>query len=80
MLHWRVRISTRPKQLNHYTDCGRHALRPRLLVVVALAAGVHAYDIYADAPLGSGIKLALFAGFLSYKARCALALWHLAWY
>ena len=42
-------------------------------MVVALAAAVHAYDIYADAPLGSGIKLALFAGFLSYKARRAPA-------
>lgn len=74
-------------------DCGRQALRPRLLVVVALAAAVHAYDIYAGAPLGSGIKLALFAGFLSYKARRAPAphpssnppppnpwpFWRLAW-
>ena len=52
---------------------GRQALRPRLLVVVGLAAAVHACDVYLDAPLSSGIELALFAGFLSYKARRAPA-------
>ncbi len=45
----------------------RQALRPRLLVVVALAAAVYGYNMQAEAPLSAGVQLALFAGFLSYK-------------
>lgn len=71
---------TPPQNPNPIPVCGRQALRPRLLVVVALAAAVKAYDVYLDAPLGSGIKLALFAGFLSYKVRHAPAFWHSSWY
>lgn len=46
---------------------GRQALRPRLLVVVALAAAVYGYNMQAETPLSAGVQLALFAGFLSYK-------------
>ncbi|KAK9830584.1 hypothetical protein WJX81_001474 [Elliptochloris bilobata] len=53
----------------------RQALRPRLLVLAALAAAVYEYDMYAAAPLSSGMKLALFGGFLSYKAALLLTLW-----
>lgn len=45
----------------------RQALRPRLLVVVALAAAVYGYNMQAETPLSAGVQLALFAGFLSYK-------------
>ncbi len=49
--------------------CGacRQAFRPRLLVLVALAACVYAYNGIAEQPVGAGVQLALFAGFLSYK-------------
>ncbi len=45
----------------------RQAFRPRLLVLVALAACVYAYNGFAEQPVGAGVQLALFAGFLSYK-------------
>lgn len=46
----------------------RAALKPRLLVLVALAAAVAAYNSLAPEPLNGLQSGALFGGFFTYKA------------
>jgi hypothetical protein len=46
----------------------RAALRPRLLVLVGLAAAAAAYNSAAPEPLNGVQTAALFTGFLTYKA------------
>lgn len=46
----------------------RAALRPRLLVLVGLAAAAAAYNSVAPEPLNGVQTAALFTGFLTYKA------------
>jgi hypothetical protein len=46
----------------------RAALRPRLLVLVGLAAAAAAYNSIAPEPLNGVQSAALFGGFLTYKA------------
>ena len=46
----------------------RAALRPRLLVLVALAGAAAAYNALGPAPLNGLQAGALFGGFLTYKA------------
>lgn len=46
----------------------RAALRPRLLVLVGLAAAAAAYNSAAPEPLNGVQSAALFTGFLTYKA------------
>ena len=47
----------------------RQALKPRLLVVIALAAGMGLYNSQAKQPLGGAEEFSLLGGFLSYKVR-----------
>ena len=47
----------------------RQALKPRLLVAVALAAGMGLYNSQAEKPLGGAEEFSLLGGFLSYKVR-----------
>jgi hypothetical protein len=45
----------------------RQALKPRLLVPVALAAGMAVYNHMAEQPLHGMEQASLLAGFLSFK-------------
>ena len=47
----------------------RQALKPRLLVAVALAAGMGLYNSQAEQPLGRAEEFSLLGGFFSYKVR-----------
>lgn len=50
----------------------RQALKPRLLVAVALAAGMGLYNSQAEEPLGGAEEFSLLGGFLSYKVRSSV--------
>lgn len=50
----------------------RQALKPRLLVPVALAAGMAAYNHMAEQPLQGMEQASLLVSFLSYKVRGGL--------
>lgn len=45
----------------------RHALNPRLLVLVALVGGTCGYSILSGKPVDLGCELALLGGFGAYK-------------
>ncbi len=48
----------------------RHALQPRLLILVGLVAGINAYNAaFPEQPLSLVEEGCLVAGFLSYKVR-----------
>lgn len=53
----------------------RAALRPRLLVLVGVAAAAAAFDAFSPEPLSAQAVAALFGGFLSYKASLLGQLW-----
>eukprot|EP00884_Botryococcus_braunii_P022578 jgi/Botrbrau1/9003/Bobra.0148s0106.1 len=53
----------------------RHALQPRLLMLILLGAGVGAYNNFAADPLPPVVDLSLFVGFLSYKVALLLVMW-----
>lgn len=53
----------------------RAALRPRLLVLVGVAASAAAFNAVATEPLSAQAVAALFGGFLSYKAGLVAQLW-----